>query len=169
MNNHNNNSNNNNNNKNKHHNNNNNNVMERNSSDLLDIEENDMGEWTLGRFARYCGCGDNLFRGVREDQYTGRTSISRTNIHLDKNCHESIETNRLYNSGFQRKGSISIIDILAIQPAHQPDPTHLGEIATENFRGSLDEFNPHLSFSIVIKSLFSLHGFKTLDIECDNE
>lgn len=146
-----------------------NNRIERDTSDVLDTEENDMGEWTLGRFARYCGCGDNLFRGVKEDQYTGRTSISRANIHLDSYYQESIEANKLYNSGFKRKGSISIIDIIAIQPAHQPDPTHLGEIATTNFRGSLDEFNPHLSFSIVIKSLFSIHGVKTLDIECDNE
>jgi hypothetical protein len=141
---------------------------ERDDTEVLE-EEGDVSEWTLRNCARLCGCGDNLFGGVKEDQYTGRTSVSRANMHMDRDFQESSETNRLYNYGFDRKGSIHLADVIAVQPASQADPTQQGEQATFNLRESLDVFNPHLSFALVTKSFFSYRGVKTLDIECDDE
>lgn len=90
-------------------------------------------------------------------------------MHMDLDFQESIQTNRLYNYGFERKGSINLADVIAVQPASQADPTHQGEQATFNLRESFDVFNPHLSFALVTKSFFSYRGVKTLDIECDDE
>jgi hypothetical protein len=132
-------------------------------------EDGSISEWTLSNCARLCGCGDNLFGGVKENQYTGRTSVGRANMHMDQDYQESILTNRLYNYGFDRKGALNLADIIAIQPASQSDPTHPGEQATVNFRESLDVHNPHLSFAVVTKSLFSYRGVRTLDLECDDE
>lgn len=88
---------------------------------------------------------------------------------MDQDFQESILTNRLYNYGFQRNGSIQLSDLIAVQPASKIDPTHQGEKATKNFRESLDIHNPHLSFAVVSKSFFSYRGVTTLDIECDDE
>ena len=126
------------------------------SADIMcdeDGPDDDMGQWTMDSLVRYCGCGDGLYGGVSAQRGAGLGNGQ----------------NSLYNTGFERKGSLRIIDIIAVHPAAAEDPLRAGYNATQNFRESLDEFNPALSFSVVLNGTTFGSSVRTLDLECDSE
>lgn len=127
----------------------------------MDAADNDIGEFALDRCVKYCGCGDELYGGVRTSNEQLRSGPNGV-------TSESVERNNMFNKGFQRKGQFNIIDIIAVHPASCEDPMNPGKNATTSFRQSLDEFNPALSFSVILESSYKL-TVKTVNIECDDE
>jgi hypothetical protein len=127
----------------------------------MDADDDDIGEFAMGRCVKICGCGDQLYGGMQTSNEQPRNGTNGV-------TSESVERNNMVNKGFHRKGFINIIDIIAIHPASAEDPLTPGKNATQSFRRSLDEFNPALSFSVVLKSPFQF-TVRTVDIECDDE
>ena len=137
----------------------------------------------------FCSCGDDLVGGVdtrcleeniqqdlsRHKQHHKHNSGTIAALHMERDQQTS-SNNDIYdartktifhNYGFVRSGCFADSDIVAVHPAVREDPTKIGFTSTSAFRNSKDQFNEHLSFSVIYLSLSGL--VSTLDVECSDE
>lgn len=113
-----------------------------------------------------CGCGDDLNPDEVEDHSPHGSAFQNEDNEKSPAGKGSKWT--FHNLTFQRHGQFGDDDVIAVHPATKEDPTKLGSTATDTLRRTRDEYNPALTFSLVIRSSISVQGFFTLDMECES-